>query len=322
MLSVYNSSKFLQQCILSVLNQNFQDFEMILIDDHSTDNSKEIIKDFQKRDKRIKLISNNVNLGPAISRNLGIRQAQGKYIAILDSDDVSKQNRFESQVSFLNSHPEYALIGTNTIIIDISGKFVRKAHFITNENKLYRFMEKNNGIVNPSIMFRNGLDIFYREKFRYSQDYDLFLCLLSRKIRFTNINEYLLYYRYNPSSISFSKSYHQKLFFKKAQEFYFQRKKTGKDFYSTFNPNEILNRNLKKENYQEYLKVKIQESLRIRNNNHALSYCKEYFNRFSYFDVVAFYYLRIFLPNWLNFENFKIIYTINDLISKITKFFY
>ena len=236
-------------------------------------------------------------MGPAISRNLGIKRAQGKYIAILDSDDVSKQNRLERQVSFLNSHPEYALIGTNTTIIDNLGNIVRKAHFITNENKLYHFMEKNNGIVNPSIMFRNGLEIFYREKFRYSQDYDLFLCLLSRKIRFTNISDNLLYYRYNPSSISFSKSYHQNLFFKKAQEFYFQRKKTGKDSYSTFDPNEILDRNLKKENYQKYLKIRIQESIRIRNKIQALSYSKEYFNRFSYFDVVSFYYLKIFLPN-------------------------
>jgi glycosyltransferase involved in cell wall biosynthesis len=86
---VYNEEDCLPESIESVLCQDFTDFELIIVDDNSTDRSVEIIKDYQKRDDRIVVIKNNRNMGPAIARNLGIKRARGDYIAILDSDDIA-----------------------------------------------------------------------------------------------------------------------------------------------------------------------------------------------------------------------------------------
>ena len=83
---VYNTSKYLKVCIESLLNQTFKDFEMILVDDGSTDNSVEIIKEYQKQDSRIRLIKENHN-GVGNARNVGLVHAQGKYVQFLDSDD-------------------------------------------------------------------------------------------------------------------------------------------------------------------------------------------------------------------------------------------
>jgi teichuronic acid biosynthesis glycosyltransferase TuaG len=97
----YKSGKFISQTIESVLIQSYQNWEMIIVDDFSPDNSNEIIEEYCKRDCRIKLIKLEKNSGPAIARNEGIKQAQGRYIAFLDSDDKWFSNKLEKQLNFM-----------------------------------------------------------------------------------------------------------------------------------------------------------------------------------------------------------------------------
>src|SRR3989344_8977423 len=111
LLSVYNDSRFLKSAIESILNQTFSDFEFLVINDASTDNTAEIINSFS--DPRLKTITNSHNLGLTKSLNIGLKEAQGKYIARLDADDISLPDRLKIQHDFMESHPDIALSGTD-----------------------------------------------------------------------------------------------------------------------------------------------------------------------------------------------------------------
>ena len=116
-MAVYNSEKFLNESINSILNQTFKDFEFIIINDCSTDNSLKIIKEFIKKDNRIKLINNERNLGAAGTRNEGLKIAKGKYIAILDSDDISYTQRFVIQYNYLEDNPHITQLHGDYLLI-------------------------------------------------------------------------------------------------------------------------------------------------------------------------------------------------------------
>ncbi|MBT4738717.1 MAG: glycosyltransferase family 2 protein, partial [Flavobacteriales bacterium] len=98
----YNSSKFIVECVNSVISQTFQNWEMIIVDDCSNDNSREIISDFSEKDKRIRFIFLEENIGAAASRNIAIKKAKGRYIAFLDSDDLWIKDKLERQITFIN----------------------------------------------------------------------------------------------------------------------------------------------------------------------------------------------------------------------------
>lgn len=108
-LSVYNDAKYVGVAIESVLAQTFTDFELIIIDDASTDESLSIARDFA--DERIRIVENEENLGLTKSLNKGISLAQGKYIARMDSDDICLPTRFEKQVAYLDAHPDVGVCG-------------------------------------------------------------------------------------------------------------------------------------------------------------------------------------------------------------------
>ncbi len=115
-MAAYNREKYIGYAIKSILDQTLIDFELIIIDDKSSDRTKMIINSFA--DSRIYLISNKENIGAAKSRNLGISVSKGKYIAVLDSDDWSYPSRLQKQVDFLNKHPDFGMIGSYTETID------------------------------------------------------------------------------------------------------------------------------------------------------------------------------------------------------------
>ena len=123
LMPVFNSELFVAEAIESILNQTFKDFEFLILDDASTDKSFEIIKDFGKRDSRIKVCQNEKNLGVVESRNKLINLSKGKYIAWLDSDDIAIKTRLEKQVNFLEEHPEIGMVGAWLIKSD---KFCNK----------------------------------------------------------------------------------------------------------------------------------------------------------------------------------------------------
>ena len=121
---VYNGEQYLAEAIESILNQTFTDFEFLIVDDGSQDSSAAIIRDYANRDERIRVIQHERNQGQASARNSGIAAAAGRFIAAMDSDDISLPQRLEKQVNFLQSHPDIGVVGTflHTVSADKTGR--------------------------------------------------------------------------------------------------------------------------------------------------------------------------------------------------------
>jgi glycosyltransferase involved in cell wall biosynthesis len=179
----YNCSKFIGQAIDSILAQTFQDFEIVIVDDGSTDGTDVILKAYAQQDQRIRLIRNEPNQGPVKTMNIGVRNARGEFVAVHDSDDISLPHRLETQVNFLKSHPEVALIGGGALFIDEEGELLRVGtdrRRVGEEVKL--FLEKGQAFIHSSVMYRRtcieaiGL---YDEFFTSSHDYDMTLRMAS-----------------------------------------------------------------------------------------------------------------------------------------------
>src|SRR6266498_4162605 len=120
LMSVYNGERYLSEAIDSIINQTFADFEFVIINDGSTDSSREIINAY--RDPRIRLVDNSQNIGLPKSLNLGLALARGEYVARQDADDISHPTRFEKQVEYLDDHGEVVVLGTRVWNMDESGR--------------------------------------------------------------------------------------------------------------------------------------------------------------------------------------------------------
>ena len=121
---VFNREHYIGDAIESILAQTFSDFEILLVDDGSTDSSTEKIRSFS--DPRIRLVCNEKNLGIPKTRNKGVELARGQYMAMLDSDDLAYPHRLKKQVAFLDNHPEYAQIGSWCRMMDAQGRILNK----------------------------------------------------------------------------------------------------------------------------------------------------------------------------------------------------
>jgi len=239
-MSVYNNEKYLDQSILSILNQTFEDFEFIIINDASKDCSLAIMKKYQERDKRIKLVHNEKNLGLTKSLNRALKKAESNYIARQDADDISLPERLEKQYIFLEKNDDIFLCGTDRVNIDEKEVALKKkSTIITGCEKIEDILQKRNCITHSSIMFRNH-GYLYREKFLYAQDYDFFLNLLSNRLKLDNLEDKLIKYRNVSTNISVSKKNKQEVFAETAKEFYEQRLKTENDQYDEFDPSKII----------------------------------------------------------------------------------
>lgn len=298
-MSVYNSENFLEESIKSILNQTFKNFEFIIINDFSTDNSLNIIKKYKKIDNRIVLINNKSNLGLTKSLNIGINNAQGKFIARLDSDDLAIPTRLEKQYNFLTKNKEITLVGSG--IYQMYTDFERIKKVLTNHKKIKKKLTSKNCLIHSTIMFRND-NYIYREKFVYSQDYDLYLNLLSKNKKIENINEPLVKYRVHKGAISWTKNSKQKLFAKKANEFYHQRLKNNKDNYADFDPKEILNIKIKNSTNSIILISEINSNFKLNNFMEVRKLSRTYFRKYGYLNIVLIYYITSFFG--VKFNNF------------------
>lgn len=244
-MSVYNAEKYLPQAVESILNQSFSDFEFIIIEDCSTDNSLQILKEYEKKDSRIKLIQKPENKkmqGFIENLNIGLKEAKGRYIARMDADDISYPNRLEKQVSFLDKNPDIFVVGSSVNLIDEQNQFIRKLEAKEVDSDIKHLMIKKVSMYHPVIMFRNEKNIEYREKIYYCEDYDFYLRLIHQNKKFYNFVEPLLDYRILQSSISRKDgNFFRALFVEKVKQFYNERKRTGKDSYLNFSPENLLN---------------------------------------------------------------------------------
>jgi len=202
MMPVYNGMTYLSEAIESILNQTFTDFEFLIIDDASTDNSTDIIKGYG--DNRIRLIENSKNFGQAKSMNKGLSLARGKYIARMDQDDVSASKRLDKQTKILDHSPQLGLVSTNCYLIDGTGEVYGRLNdnLMLGQTLSGGQVEWNlfwgNPIVHPSVMFRTKLVrnlSGYAENYTYHvEDYILWLRLL-KKARIVILGEPLFYLR-------------------------------------------------------------------------------------------------------------------------------
>lgn len=203
LMSVHNGALHLTEALESILGQTYPDFEYIIIDDASTDDTPRILSLYT--DPRIKIFTNPENLGLTKSLNKGIREARGTYIARMDADDISLPERLARQKEFLDTHPEIACVGTGSIIINNSGKEIGKKSPSANEPLFAFHMMLKNQMTHPSIMIRTALIKKYggyKEELPYAQDYDLWSRMLADGQRLTNITTPLLRYRFHAHSIT------------------------------------------------------------------------------------------------------------------------
>jgi len=228
-MSVRGYREYIADTVKSILGQTLEDFEFIIIDDGCDYDLFNIVKRFN--DNRIIYIKNPENIGLTSSLIKGIKESKGKYIARFDAGNISIENRLESQYNFLEKNSLHYLVGSSVELIDENGDIVCK--IIANDDPDYvkKKLPVYNCINHSTIMFSNTGRARYREKFKYSQDYDFYLNLLTENLVLGNIADVLLKERIIPSSITYLKKEEQEYFKNLAKKFYFERIKFGRDSY-------------------------------------------------------------------------------------------
>ena len=202
LMSVYNGEKYLRESLTSIYNQAFQDFEFIIIDDCSSDNTPRIIREY--KDSRTVIYRNLSNMGSTKSLNIGLGLCKGRYVARMDADDISHPERLGKQVKFLDSHKACLVVGVWARVIDENGKQYDTFKYPQNFSEIKKVLMTLNPIVHGAIMARRGAIIRcggYNEKFIYAQDYDLWL-RLSELGQLQNIPEELYSLRFWPGCAS------------------------------------------------------------------------------------------------------------------------
>lgn len=190
----YNSSKFLKDCVASVFSQTYKNWEMIIVDDCSKDNSKEIISELSTKDKRIKPIFLEKNVGAAEARNAAIRQSKGKYVAFLDSDDLWNPKKLEKQLSFMYEN-EIAFSYTNYQFMSENGEDL--SNIISAPEKMtYDSYLKNTMIGCLTVIIdREKSGEFEMPNIRSSHDMALWLLIMKRGFSAYGLDENLARYR-------------------------------------------------------------------------------------------------------------------------------
>ena len=206
LMPVYNSEKFVLEAIDSILNQSFTDFEFIIVDDASTDQTLNIIKSFS--DKRIKLIENKINVGNNNARNIGMGIATGEYICAMDADDIAVPNRVQFQLDFMEENKEYGMCGGFFDILDTKETYTRSEKY----EELKVWLLSNVIFKHPTVFWRTSLLkkylLEYNPEYRYAADYDLFVRAASC-FPVTILPQVVLEFREHPEQITAAKANEQ-----------------------------------------------------------------------------------------------------------------
>lgn len=203
---VYNANGFLSAAINSILNQTYKNLEIIIVDDGSTDETPKILKSFAKKDKRVKILTNNKNLNIATSLNRGIKLAKGNYIARMDADDISLPNRIEKQMEYLLAHPDIVILGGQCKTIDTRDKTIGHKLFPVTDTEIRDALYYENPIQHPTVIFNKELIpknfSWYNPDLPPAEDYDLFF-RLAKFGKLHNLKRFVLKYRQYIGSSTF-----------------------------------------------------------------------------------------------------------------------
>ncbi|KPK84167.1 MAG: hypothetical protein AMS27_10725 [Bacteroides sp. SM23_62_1] len=213
---VYNCEKYVGEAIESVLAQSFKDFEFIIIDDGSDDNTSQIIEEYDKTDNRIRILRNEQNLGVVKSLNIGLRQSVGEYIARIDADDIWLPEKLEKQIIYLEKNGDIGMLATSKLNIDADGKIRERDKY----PKTYSYKDirdnilKRNLFCHSSVIFSNNVLKkvgYYDETFINSEDYEYWMRVISAT-KVEMLEEPLVYYRISTDAISYRRLKQQRYY--------------------------------------------------------------------------------------------------------------
>ncbi|WP_353197442.1 glycosyltransferase family 2 protein [Parapedobacter defluvii] len=191
---VYNAGRYIGETISSVLNQTYGNLELLLIDDGSTDDSSSTIQSFG--DPRIRYLRNAKNSGISFTRNRGIAEARGEFMALLDADDIALPHRLQTQIEYLLHHPEAAMCGSHARLIDAAGAETGETYRVpTDPAEISARLFFHNPFINSSVMFRmEALRTSSGYYSGFSEDYEMAIQLNGR-FPLGNVDDVLVLYR-------------------------------------------------------------------------------------------------------------------------------
>ena len=196
----FNAEKYVAEAAKSIFDQTFTNFELIVVNDGSTDRTLEILNAIA--DDRLRILSNDNNMGVVKSTNKGIAEARGRYIARQDADDISLPERLQKQFEYLEQHPEIALLGTGRKTMSGTGTFKKQKTIL--ERPTFKDLLKGNCFTQGSVMIRKkALEVVgnYNELFHLSEDYELWL-RIAKQFSVANLPEALYILRRHSESVS------------------------------------------------------------------------------------------------------------------------
>lgn len=197
-LPVYNAERFLQEAIMTVLGQTFSNFELLVINDGSSDGSLSLIQGIH--DPRIRVLSSPQNFGLVHALNWGVAEARGHWIARMDADDICHPERFERQLDYLNRHPSIDVLGTSAREIDEQGNVLRPLKRPAEHQYIACEMLFRCVMIHPTVMGR--AEVFKRIPYRPgpAEDYRIWIEMLENGVQFANMSEPMLDYRIHGSN--------------------------------------------------------------------------------------------------------------------------
>ena len=274
-MSSYNRTQYIKEAIESILNQTYQDFEFIIIDDCSKKETQDVIENYAQNDERIIFLKNEYNMGQALTRNRGLEIAKGEYIAILDDDDISLPTRFEKQVEYMDKNPEIILSGTDIETFggnEISSSWVD----LFDPEIISVLINFYNPFCASTLMFRNNFikehNIKYDNSVCHVEDYDLYRQILVAGGKISNLPQVLVKYRVHKQSVTQNKQSQkiQILASEKVKQRLLSRffdNKTVEKIINTIKSYPFYNANNKKDIYEYLMLMKKNNSNKIINNN-------------------------------------------------------
>jgi len=206
-LPVFNAGQYLSIALDSVLSQTFRDFELIAIDDGSTDGSLNLLQELAKSDSRIRVIT-RPNKGLVATLNEGITLSKGEYLARMDADDICRPERFEKQVAYMDINPDCIALGTRVLLIDSEGCPIMDFALERDHREIdsAHLAGKGGAVVHPAVIMRKEAVLRidgYRAEYKHAEDLDLFL-RLAEIGRLSNLPDVLLEYRQHLTSIGYT----------------------------------------------------------------------------------------------------------------------
>jgi Glycosyl transferase family 2 len=206
LIATYNDEPFVAAALDSVLAQTFTDFAVLVVDDASTDRSREVAAAYAARDPRIRLVAHATNLGPAATRNRGLAAIASEYVAALDGNDVCHPERLAEHVAYLDAHPEVALVGSQATLIDVAGQPIGHVSRPTTDVGMAWCRIFQSPVIQSAATFRRAIvwDELggYDEGFRFGEDFDLWRRMARQGHTIRNLPRVLVSYRVDPLSLT------------------------------------------------------------------------------------------------------------------------